>query len=67
MLPDSRRLLSRCVRVINLLAKLLKPLAETIFPRWLYDYAYRLGKYPSMVALQKVAEDDRSFRWFRSF
>jgi hypothetical protein len=55
------------VRVINLLAKLLKPLAETIFPRWLYDYAYRLGKYPSMVALQKVAEDDRSFRWFRSF
>jgi hypothetical protein len=67
VLPDSRRLLSRCVRVINLLAKLLKPLAETIFPRWLYDYVYRLGKYPSMVALQKVAEDDRSFRWFRSF
>jgi predicted O-methyltransferase YrrM len=54
-------------RVVNLLWKLLKPIAETIFPRWLYDYFYRPGKYPSMVALQKVAADDRSYKWFRSF
>jgi hypothetical protein len=24
-------------------------------------------KYPSMVALQKVAEDERTWTWFRSF
>jgi hypothetical protein len=46
----------RVARVVNLLGKLLKPIAETIFPRCLYDRFYRLGKYPSMVALQKVAE-----------
>ena len=55
------------VRGLNLLGTILKPIAETIFPRWLYDYVYRIVKYPSLVALQKVAEDDRSFRWFRSF
>jgi predicted O-methyltransferase YrrM len=55
------------VRVLNLFGKVLKPIAETIFPRWLYDYVYRVAKYPSIVALQKVAEDDRSWRWFRSF
>jgi len=54
-------------RVVNLLGKLLKPIAETIFPRWLYDYFYGRGKYPSMVALQKVAADERSWTWFRSF
>ncbi|CNI52817.1 Uncharacterised protein [Mycobacterium tuberculosis] len=55
------------VRALNLLGAILKPVAETIFPRWLYDYVYRMVKYPSVVALQKVAEDKRSFRWFRSF
>jgi hypothetical protein len=53
-------------RVVNLLWKLLKPIAETIFPGWLYDYFYRVGKYPSMVALQKVAKDERSYRQYRS-
>jgi predicted O-methyltransferase YrrM len=57
----------RVTRVVNLLWKLLKPIAETIFPGWLYDYFYRLGKYPSMVALQKVAKDERSWTWFRAF
>jgi predicted O-methyltransferase YrrM len=57
----------RVMRIVNLLWKLVKPIAEAIFPRWLYDYFYRLGKYPSMVALQKVAEDERSWKWFRSF
>jgi predicted O-methyltransferase YrrM len=56
----------RAVRLMNLLARPVKPFAA-IFPRWLYDYTYGVAKYPSMVALQKVAEDERSFRWFRSF
>jgi predicted O-methyltransferase YrrM len=54
-------------KVVNLLWKLGKPFAELLFPRWLYDYIYGLGKYPSMVALQKVTKDDRSWKWFRSF
>jgi predicted O-methyltransferase YrrM len=55
------------VRLAHLVAKVFKPFAEVIFPHWLYDYVYRLMKYPTMVAIQKVAEDQRSFRWFRSF
>jgi hypothetical protein len=55
------------LRLNHLLGKLLRPLAETLFPRWLYDHVYRLGKYPSMVALQKVSEDERDEKWFRSF
>lgn len=54
-------------RAMNLICKVAQPFAELLFPRWLYDYAYALGKYPSMVALQKVAEDNRSWKWFRSF
>jgi hypothetical protein len=55
------------LRLNHLLGKLFKPLAEAIFPRWLYDHVYRVGKYPSMVALQKIAEDERREKWFRSF
>jgi predicted O-methyltransferase YrrM len=54
-------------RVVNVLWRLGKPFAELLFPRWLYDYFYGLGKYPSMVALQKVTEDNRNWKWFRSF
>ena len=54
-------------RVVNALWRLGKPFAELLFPRWLYDYLYGLGKYPSMVALQKVTEDNRNWKWFRSF
>ena len=54
-------------RVVNVLWRLGKPFAELLFPRWLYDYFYGLGKYPSMVALQKVTEDNRDWKWFRSF
>jgi predicted O-methyltransferase YrrM len=54
-------------RVINLFYRIAQPFAEIFFPRWLYDYVYALGKYPSMVALQKVTEDDRNWKWFRSF
>jgi predicted O-methyltransferase YrrM len=55
------------VRVVNVAWKILRPFADLLFPHWLYDYVYRLGRYPSMVALQKVAEDERSWKWFRSF
>jgi predicted O-methyltransferase YrrM len=54
-------------KLATMLAKAVKPIAETIFPHWLYDYFYRHMKYPSMVALQKVAEDERTWTWFRSF
>lgn len=54
-------------RVVNVLWRLCKPFAELLFPRWLYDYFYGLGKYPSMVALQKVTKDNRHWKWFRSF
>ena len=54
-------------RVANVIGKLLKPLAELIFPHWLYDHFYRTIRYPSMVALERVAEDERSEKWFRSF
>jgi predicted O-methyltransferase YrrM len=57
----------RVIRVVNLLWKIVKPFAEAFFPHWLYDYFYGLGKYPSMVALQKVAQDERNWKWFRSF
>ena len=50
------------VRALNLLGTILKPIAETIFPHWLYDYVYRIVKYPSVVALQKVAEDAPQFQ-----
>ncbi|OBF98401.1 hypothetical protein A5773_09055 [Mycobacterium sp. 852014-52450_SCH5900713] len=55
------------IRLQNMLAKVVRPFAETIFPMWLYDYLYRGAKYPSMVALQKIAEDERNWNWFRSF
>jgi predicted O-methyltransferase YrrM len=55
------------LKIVNFLWKLIRPVADFIFPHWLYDYVYRLGKYPSMIALQKVAEDNRSWKWFRSF
>lgn len=53
-------------RVRSLGAKILKPLAETLFPRRLYD-RYASAKYPTMVAFQKVAEDERDQAWFCSF
>jgi predicted O-methyltransferase YrrM len=55
------------LKIVNFLWKLIRPIADLVFPHWLYDYFYRLGKYPSMIALQKVAEDNRSWKWFRSF
>jgi predicted O-methyltransferase YrrM len=55
------------IRLLRRAIKLLKPLAETIFPHWLYDQFYARGKFPSTVALRKVSNDERSFDWYRSF
>ncbi len=55
------------VRRLRFPIKLLKPLAETIFPHWLYDQFYARGKFPSTVALRKVSDDERNFDWYRSF
>jgi predicted O-methyltransferase YrrM len=41
--------------------------AAMIIPRHLYDRFYVRMLYPSMVVLQKVAEDGRSWDWFASF
>jgi predicted O-methyltransferase YrrM len=57
----------RVMKVVNVLWRIFKPFAEAFFPHWLYDYFYGLGKYPSMVALQKVTQDERNWKWFRSF
>jgi hypothetical protein len=53
-------------RLKNTLAKVLKPIAEAILPRWPYDRYYHPARYPSVLALQKVAEDEPSAAWFRS-
>jgi predicted O-methyltransferase YrrM len=55
------------VRIAGALVKVFAPFAELLFPHWLYDHVYRWLKYPTMVAIEKVAEDQRSFKWFRSF
>jgi predicted O-methyltransferase YrrM len=53
-------------RLKNLAAKVLKPIAEG-FPRRLYDLHYARAKYPTMMAFQKIADDERDEKWFRSF
>jgi predicted O-methyltransferase YrrM len=48
-------------------AFILKPFAEHILPTKLYDNFYARAKFPSMVALKKVAQDTRDWDWFASF
>ncbi|MER3432470.1 MAG: hypothetical protein C4288_03335 [Leptolyngbya sp. ERB_1_1] len=42
-------------------------IAQYVLPHHLYDYYYVRTLYSSMVAFQKVAEDDRNWNWFQSF
>ncbi|MCU0549870.1 MAG: class I SAM-dependent methyltransferase [Leptolyngbya sp. Prado105] len=42
-------------------------IAGYLLPRNLYDCYYVRTLYSSMVALQKVKEDDRNWNWFQSF
>lgn len=51
----------------NRAAAVLKPFADLVLPTKLYDNYYGRAKYPSMVALKKVAQDHRDWDWFVSF
>jgi predicted O-methyltransferase YrrM len=51
----------------NHAASILRPFAELVLPTKLYDNYYARAKYPSMVALRKVAPDTRDWDWFASF
>ena len=49
------------------IASALKPFAEFILPLKFHDKYYARAKFPSMVALRKVAQDTRNWDWFASF
>jgi predicted O-methyltransferase YrrM len=42
-------------------------IAGYVLPRNLYDRYYVRTLYSSMIAFQKIAEDDRNWNWFQSF
>jgi predicted O-methyltransferase YrrM len=44
-----------------------RPLAKHILPHSVYATAYSKRIFPTMIALRKVAEDNRDWRWFQSF
>lgn len=48
-------------------AALTPELARNLLPSRIYDSQYVRRRYPSMVALRKVDEDLRDWRWFRGF
>jgi predicted O-methyltransferase YrrM len=48
------------------LARLLLRAVGPVLPKALHDRLQR-ESYPSMVALQKIAEDERNWDWFKSF
>jgi predicted O-methyltransferase YrrM len=60
-LPRRRRLASHVVRSIP------PGLAASVLPRNLYDRHYVRRLFPSMIALQKTAPDERSWNWFVPF
>jgi predicted O-methyltransferase YrrM len=59
-LPGNRRLASHVLRSIP-------RRAAGMLPRQIYDQQYAQRMFPTMVALQKVAEDERRWNWFASF
>ena len=60
-LAEKRRALSYVVRSIP------PKLAGTIMPRRFYDRYYVSKIFPTMVAFEKIAPDERDWRWFESF
>jgi predicted O-methyltransferase YrrM len=55
-------------RLANILKAVIPPaLAGHMLPHNLYDRYYSRTIFASMVALKKVANDNRSFNWFESF
>jgi predicted O-methyltransferase YrrM len=41
--------------------------AQTLLPKRLYDHRYSRLLFPRMVALRKIAEDTRDWKWFEPF
>ncbi len=64
----SRRPQSWSRRMAKTLQRVVPPgLAGFVLPRVLYDRYYVRLLYPSMVVLQKISTDERSWSWFDSF
>lgn len=62
----------RAKSVTSALKQIVKTVIPTtiagyVLPRNLYDRYYVRTLYSSMVAFEKVAEDDRTWNWFQSF
>jgi predicted O-methyltransferase YrrM len=58
----------RRMRAIKATSRLFPPhVARVFLPADVYSHFYRRMCYPSMVVLKKVAEDTRSWTWFKSF
>jgi predicted O-methyltransferase YrrM len=56
------------MRIAKVGRTLLPPrLAYGILPAGVYSRIYRRIQYPSMVAFKKIAEDARSWTWFKGF
>jgi predicted O-methyltransferase YrrM len=56
------------MRTVRTIGRLLPPrMARLVLPTDVYSRIYRRIRYPSMVALKKVAEDTRSWTWFKVF
>ena len=58
---------SRKRRRANQVARFLDPSAGRFIPRDLHDNYFSRARYPSMVALKKIAADDRNYDWFTPF
>lgn len=55
-------------RMADLASTILPPrIATKVLPQELYDRIYIRTRFSTMVALQKTAEDDRPWDWFRPF
>jgi len=55
-------------RLADIVTAVIPPsIAGYIFPRNIYDKHYLRALYSSIVALKKVANDERSWDWFESF
>ena len=55
-------------RIARMASRFISPgLAQWCLPAALYDRVYRRMRFPSMVALKKVAPDVRNWEWFEGF
>lgn len=55
-------------RLATVVVTLLPPaIAQMVLPASIYDRIYRRVRFQSLVILKKVAEDTRTWTWFKSF